>query len=94
MNKIVSDFLKHRRHLTCISNNEQKVDQGEQEGLLRVHIDSKLKADTEFWVNRDFAFFCVWTNETSASRNLRSYLVLQRLCNEAALSPGIDAFLY
>ena len=39
-------------------------------------------------------FFCVWTNETSASRNLRSYLVLQRLCNEAALSPGIDAFLY
>ena len=34
------------------------------------------------------------TNETSASRNLRSYLVLQRLCNEAALSPGIDAFLY
>ena len=44
--------------------------------------------------NRDFAFFCVWTNETSASRNLRSYLVLQRLCNEAALSPGIDAFLY
>ena len=43
---------------------------------------------------RDFAFFCVWTNETSASRNLRSYLVLQRLCNEAALSPGIDAFLY
>ena len=44
--------------------------------------------------NRDFAFFCVRTNETSASRNLRSYLVLQRLCNEAALSPGIDAFLY
>ena len=43
---------------------------------------------------RDFAFFCVWTNETSASRNLCSYLVLQRLCNEAALSPGIDAFLY
>ena len=27
-------------------------------------------------------------------RNLRSYLVLQRLCNEAALSPGIDAFWY
>ena len=45
-------------------------------------------------VIRDFAFFCVWTNETSASRNLRSYLVLQRLCTEAALSPGIDAFLY
>ena len=43
---------------------------------------------------RDFAFFCVRTNEKSASRNLRSYLVLQRLCNEAALSPGIDAFLY
>ena len=26
--------------------------------------------------------------------NLRSYLVLQRLCNEAALSPDIDAFWY
>ena len=27
-------------------------------------------------------------------RNLRSNLVLQRLCNEAALSPGIDVFWY
>ena len=55
----------------------------ERAGIRRYYLD-----------NRDFAFFCVWTNETSASRNLRSYLVLQRLCNEAALSPGIDAFLY
>ena len=43
-------------------------------------------------VIRDFAFFCVWTNETSASRNLCSYLVLQRLCNEAALSPALMHF--
>ena len=50
--------------------------------------------NTDLTNNRDFAFFCVRTNETSASGNLRSYLVLQRLCNEAALSPGIDAFLY
>ena len=38
--------------------------------------------------------FLCWTNETAASHHLRSYLVLQRLYNEAALSPGIDAFWY
>ena len=43
---------------------------------------------------RDFAFFVFERTEHQPRRNLRSYLVLQRLCNEAALSPGIDAFWY
>ena len=41
---------------------------------------------------RDFAFFVFERTKHQPRRNLRSYLVLQRLCNEAALSPGIDAF--
>ena len=45
--------------------------------------------------NRDFAFFFLFERtKHQPRRNLRSYLVLQRLCNEAALSPGIDAFWY
>ena len=44
--------------------------------------------------NRDFAFFVFEWTKHQPRRNLRSYLVLQRLCNEAALSPGIDAFWY
>ena len=42
--------------------------------------------------NRDFVFFVFERKKHQPRRNLRSYLVLQRLCNEAALSPGIDAF--
>ena len=49
---------------------------------------------TPLGVNRDFAFFVFERTKHQPRRNLRSYLVLQRLCNEAALSPGIDAFLY
>ena len=37
-------------------------------------------------VNRDFAFFVFERTKHQPRRNLRSYLVLQRLCNEAALS--------
>ena len=44
--------------------------------------------------NRDFAFFVFERTKHQPRRNLRSYLVLQRLCNQAALSPGIDAFWY
>ena len=44
--------------------------------------------------NRDFAFFVFERTKHQPRRNLRSYLVLQRLYNEAALSPGIDAFWY
>ena len=44
--------------------------------------------------NRDFAFFVFERTKHQPRRNLRSYLVLQRLCNEAALGPGIDAFWY
>ena len=44
--------------------------------------------------NRDFAFFVFERTKHQPRRNLRSYLVLHRLCNEAALSPGIDAFWY
>ena len=45
--------------------------------------------------NRDFAFFFVFERTKHQPRhNLRSYLVLQRPCNEAELSPGIDAFWY
>ena len=43
---------------------------------------------------RDFAFFVFEQTKHQLRRNLRSYLVLQRLCNEAALSHGIDAFWY
>ena len=39
-------------------------------------------------------FFVFERTKHQPRRNLRSYLVLQRLCNEAALSPGIDTFLY
>ena len=42
----------------------------------------------------DFAFFMFERTKHQPRRHLRSYLVLQRLCNEAALSPGIDAFWY
>ena len=45
-------------------------------------------------LNRDFAFFVFERTKHQPRRNLRSYLVLQRLCNEVALSPGIDAFWY
>ena len=44
--------------------------------------------------NSDFAFFVFERTKHQPRRHLRSYLVLQRLCNEAALSPGIDAFWY
>ena len=43
---------------------------------------------------RDFAFFVFERTKHQPRGNLRSYLVLQRLCNEAALSPGIDVFWY
>ena len=43
---------------------------------------------------RDFAFFVFERTKHQPRRNLRNYLVLQRPCNEAALSPGIDAFWY
>ena len=39
-------------------------------------------------------FFVFERTKHQPRRNLRSYLVLQRPCNEAALSPGIDAFWY
>ena len=39
-------------------------------------------------------FFLFERTKHQPRRNLGSYLVLQRLCNEAALSPGIDAFWY
>ena len=39
-------------------------------------------------------FFVFERTKCQPRRNLRSYLVLQRPCNEAALSPGIDAFWY
>ena len=42
----------------------------------------------------DFAFVVIERTKHQPRRHLRSYLVLQRLCNEAALSPGSDAFLY
>ena len=45
-------------------------------------------------VIRDFAFFVFERTKHQPRRNLRSNLVLQRLCNKAALSPGIDAFWY
>ena len=45
-------------------------------------------------VNSDFAFFVFERTKHQPRRHLRSYLVLQRLCNEAALSLGIDAFWY
>ena len=39
--------------------------------------------------------FCVFERtKHQTRRHLRTYLVLQRLCNEAAFSPGIDAFWY
>ena len=41
---------------------------------------------------RDFAFFVFERTKHQPRRNLRSYLVLQRLCNEAALSPGMMHF--
>ena len=43
---------------------------------------------------RDFAFFVFERTKHQPRRHLRSYLVLQRLCSEAAPSPGIDAFWY
>ena len=47
-----------------------------------------------FYVIRDFAFFVFERTKHQPRRHLLSYLVLQRLCSEAALSPGIDAFWY
>ena len=44
--------------------------------------------------NSDFAFFVFERTKHQPRRHLRSYLVLQRLCNEAELSSGIDAFWY
>ena len=44
--------------------------------------------------NSDFALFVFERTKHQPRRHLRSYLVLQRLCNEAALSSGIDAFWY
>ena len=43
---------------------------------------------------RDFAFFVFERTKHQPRRILRSYLILQKLSNEAALSPGIDAFWY
>ena len=39
-------------------------------------------------------FFVFERTKHQPRRNLRSYLVLQRPCNEAALSTDIDAFWY
>ena len=51
-----------------------------------------------FWCHEEtletLRFFVFERTKHQPRRNLRSYLVLQRLCNEVALSPGIDAFLY
>ena len=44
--------------------------------------------------NRDFVFFVFERTKHQPRRHLRSHLVLQRLCNEAALSPGNNAFWY
>ena len=42
---------------------------------------------------RDFAFFVFERTKHQPRRNLRSYLVLQRLCNEAALiAPALMHF--
>ena len=41
---------------------------------------------------RDFAFFVFERTKHQPRRNLRSYLVLQRLCNEAALTPALMHF--
>ena len=37
-----------------------------------------------------FSFFVFERTKHQPRRNLHSYLVLQRLCDETALSPGID----
>ena len=44
--------------------------------------------------NRDFPLFVFERTKHQPRRHLRSHLVLQRLCNEAALSPGNNAFWY
>ena len=45
-----------------------------------------------FRVISDFAFFVFERTKTQPRRHLRSYLVLQRLRNKAALSPGMMHF--
>ena len=42
--------------------------------------------------NSDFAFFVFERTKTQPRRHLRCYLVLQRLRNKAALSPGMMHF--
>ena len=59
-----------------------------------VHIYTKPYDLSKIRYNSDFAFFVFERTKHQPRRHLRSYLVLQRLCKEAALSPGIDAFLY
>ena len=54
---------------------------------------SFMKEDTLIIVALRF-FFVFERTKHQPRRHLRSYLVLQRLCNEAALSPSIDAFWY
>ena len=41
---------------------------------------------------RDFAFFVFERTEHQPSRHLRSYLVLQRPCNEVVLAPALMHF--
>ena len=57
--------------------------------------DAPYASNSAYTLNiRDFAFFVFERTKHQPRRNLRSYLVLQRRCSEAALSPGIDAFWY
>ena len=50
--------------------------------------------DVTVMIIETLRFFVFERTKHQPRRNLRSYLVLQRPCNEAALSPGIDAFWY
>ena len=53
---------------------------------------SQFTREGKYVVISDFAFFVFERTKHQPRRNLRSYLVLQRLCNEAALSPALMHF--
>ena len=61
--------------------------------VLTVAIDLEVEVVAR-WDIRDVAFFVFEWTKHQPRRHLRSYLVVQRLCSKAALSPGINAFLY
>ena len=57
-------------------------------------LDLTVKVKARGFIIETLRFFVFERTKHQPRRNVSSYLVLQRLCNEAALSPGIDAFLY